>query len=398
MAMIIRAGRSTRRPGPRHGGPSTGRADTPRRGATSTGLGGRRARRRAIVTAVDIGVIGLGLIGGSLAQALARSGHQVFGHDIDPGTRATARTAAAQAPLRERWQVTASLPMAVTGRDLVVLAVPPAAVPPTLTELGALDYAGVVTDVTSVKVPVLTAARRSLRRARFVGGHPMAGRESSGFAAADPGLFAGCAWALCLEQPEDLYAWLGLADMLTSLGARVLPTTAGEHDRAVAMISHVPHLLAAALTRTAADDPMALSLGAGSFRDGTRVAASPPGLSAAMCVGNAAPVRHALRRVMDALAEADRILAGEPVEGVPEAAASDRPGGGWRDVGPLVALRSWFAPAAATRSAWPPGMSEVATLPARADVLLRLGRVGGWVTGVADDRGSVTGRRPYPPR
>jgi prephenate dehydrogenase len=349
------------------------------------------------VTAVDIAVIGLGLIGGSLAQALARAGHDVLAFDTDPGTRATARTAATQDRGAGRWDVVASLPAALAYRDLVVLAVPPPAVPAVLAEVGAAGFAGIVTDVTSVKTPVQAAAEAYLGRATFVGGHPMAGRETGGFASARPDLFAGCAWALCLPGPAALPAWLDVADVLTRLGARVVPTTAAEHDRAVATVSHVPHLLAAALVDAAAGEPLALTLAAGSFRDGTRVAATPAALSAAMCAGNAAAVRQALRMVVDSLEEADRILAGDPVPGVPPAAATGQPGG-WRDAGPMAALRSWFEPAGEVRRAWPAEPSEVASLPAVPEVLLRLGRVGGWVTGVSHDRSGVTGRRPTPMR
>jgi prephenate dehydrogenase len=122
----------------------------------------------------------------------------------------------------------------------------------------------------------------------------------------------------------------------------------------------------------AAGDPLALTLGAGSFRDGTRVAASPPALTAAMCGGNAA-TPDALDAVLSLLGTARDALG-----------AAD----------PVAALTGWLEPAAQARTAWPPRPSEPATLPARADVLLRLGRAGGWVTEVSADQRTVTAARP----
>lgn len=323
-------------------------------------------------------MIGLGLIGGSLAHALAGAGHRVLGYDADPSTRAVARTAAAQTSPGRRWQVAGTVRDAVAGAELVVLAVPLPAVGAIFDELARLRYTGLVTDVTSVKGAVrdLAASRLSTggqRLAGFVGGHPMAGRETSGFASADPNLFRGCAWVLCLEPDTDLGDWLDLAALVTSLGARVVPTTAADHDHAVATVSHVPHLVAAALVRLAADDPLALTLGAGSFRDGTRVAASPASLTAAMCGGNAEAVGTGLDSLLASLAIALAAL------------DSDHP---------IDALVEWLAPAQETRSAWPPTPSEPAELPARADILLRLGHAGGWVLAVADDRRTVTAVRP----
>ena len=175
-----------------------------------------------------IAVVGLGLIGGSLLRALAADGHAVFGYDADPATRAMARTAAAQAPMEARWQISGALADAVAGADLVVVAIPLTAVAAVLEDLAGRGYPGLVTDVTSVKEPVreLVAQRahRFGRLAGFVGGHPMAGRETAGFAAADPALFRDCAWVLCLEPGEtDLGDWLTLARLVTSLGARVVP-------------------------------------------------------------------------------------------------------------------------------------------------------------------------------
>jgi len=327
---------------------------------------------------VDIAVIGLGLIGGSALRALAARGHRVLGYDADPATRATARTAAAQAPLNARWQVTASMADAIRGVDLTVVAVPLPAIRPVFDELATAGYVGIVTDVTSVKGPVLELAEDRLRTAgqrlaSYVGGHPMAGRETSGFSAADPNLFDGCAWVLCLADDTPIRDWISVAALVTDLGARVVPATADEHDAAVASISHVPHLLASALAALIAADPLARSLGAGSFRDGTRVAASRPELTAAMCGGNAPAVRTALDAVLNDLNAARAIVDGAD---------------------PIAALGPWLEPGHTARITWPPRPGETADLPATAEVLLRLGRVGGWVTAVAPDRRTVTAVRP----
>jgi prephenate dehydrogenase len=268
---------------------------------------------------------------------------------------------------------------AAVDADLVVLAVPLPAVSDVIDELANSGFHGLITDVTSVKGPVrdLIADRwrhDGVALAGYVGGHPMTGRETSGFVASDPALFRGRAWALCLERDETaLEDFMEIAVLATSLGARVVPTTAAEHDGAVALVSHVPHLVASALVRVAAEHPLALSLGAGSFHDGTRVAASSPDLMAAMCGGNADAVDDALARVVDELRQA--------------AIALDT-----KD--PIAELRKWFAPASRARRAWPPTPSDPAELPARAEVLLRLGRAGGWITDVAADRKTVIAVRP----
>jgi prephenate dehydrogenase len=225
---------------------------------------------------------------------------------------------------------------------------------------------------------VREAVARRLRRAAtplagFVGGHPMAGKETSGFAAADPALFTGCAWVLCLDEPGALDDWLTLAGLVTSLGARVVPATSPEHDRAVAAVSHVPHLLALALAAAAATDPLALTLAAGSFRDGSRVAGSRPELVAAMCGGNAEAVLPALADVQARLDEAAKALQG-------------------RD--PIRAVREWAQDGHAARRAWPPAPGRPEQVPARAETLLRLGRAGGWITEVAPDRRTVTAFLP----
>lgn len=327
---------------------------------------------------MNIAVIGLGLIGGSLLRALARGGHQVRGYDADPATRATARTAAALAPASARWHVAGNQAEAVEGCELVMIAVPLPAVEEVLHGLVATGYSGLVSDTASVKGPVLELAAQRLDRpharlAGFVAGHPMAGRETSGFTSADPDLFTGCAWALCLEPDTSLADWLTLADLLTRLGARVVPTTAAEHDRAVAAVSHVPHLLASALAASVAGDPLALTLAAGSFRDGTRVAASSPELTASICGGNPGATRAALADLSAELARAATALAADQ---------------------PMAALRDWLAPGAAVRLGWPPRAGAREDLPVTVPALLRLGREGGWVSAVAAGRRTVIAVRP----
>ncbi len=191
--------------------------------------------------------------------------------------------------------------------DVVVVAVPFPAFGSVIDDIANGGFSGLITDVTSVKGPTRAVMADRWRRsgqalAGYVGGHPMAGREVSGFAGADPTLFRGRAWALAIEPDETpLSDWLTVARLTTGLGARVVPVTADEHDLAVAAVSHVPHLLATALMRAVADNPLALALGAGSFHDATRVAASSPSLTSAMCGANHEAVAAALDAFFDQL-------------------------------------------------------------------------------------------------
>ncbi|MFI5839378.1 prephenate dehydrogenase [Catenuloplanes sp. NPDC051500] len=324
-----------------------------------------------------VAVIGMGLIGGSVLRALAAAGHKVTGFDSDPATRGTARTASAEAPLRARWQIAPSVSAAVADAELCIVAVPLTALGTVLDELTGRGFGGLITDVTSVKVPVLELAEQYLggsqRLAGFVGGHPMAGRETSGFTAADPRLFDGCAWVLGLEPGRTMLGdWLDLADLVTGLGARAVPATAADHDRAVAAISHVPHLVASAVAEQAAG-PLAAALGAGSFRDGTRVAATRSELVAAMCGGNAEAVRPVLDAVIASLTAARDALDA-------------------RD--PIAALGPWLTPGHDVRSAWPPVPGEPLPMRPTVPALLDLGRAGGWITSVSKDRTTVTAVRP----
>jgi prephenate dehydrogenase len=247
-----------------------------------------------------VSVVGLGQLGGSLAAALVAAGRPVTGWDVDAG----ARDAAAARGVR-------------IGRELpgvVVLAVPLPAMATALDGLS-VEPDATVTDLGSVKGPVLDALGPVLGR-RFVGGHPMCGTERSGHAAVDPSLFTGARWALCLEPDTELARWLRVAEIALAVGAEVVPVTAAEHDDAVAAISHVPHLLAAALATAAADaGPLALALAAGSFRSGTRVIGSDPAFVTAMVEGNAGPTAQALDRVRTQLERPwpDLVAAGHAV-------------------------------------------------------------------------------------
>ncbi|UQU65179.1 prephenate dehydrogenase/arogenate dehydrogenase family protein [Couchioplanes caeruleus] len=315
---------------------------------------------------MNVAVIGLGLIGGSLLRALAARGHHVTGYDVSEATRHAAAEAAAEPGADGLgWRVAADIPDAVADAELVVLAVPLPALPVVTADLA--GFTGLITDVTSVKGPV----RDLLKGRRYVGGHPMAGKESSSFLASDPDLFDGCAWVLCLEPGEtELDDWLRLAALYTSIGARVVPATADEHDEAVARISHVPHLLAAALSGLIEGNPLAGALAAGSFRDGTRVAATRAELIAAMCGGNAAAVRRVLAEVLDRLEACDAELASPD---------------------PVAALTSSLRRPGELRRAWPVAGGVTVRVDREAGALLNLGRAGGWLTDAGPD---LVGQRP----
>ncbi|NIH82968.1 prephenate dehydrogenase [Amycolatopsis viridis] len=237
-------------------------------------------------------VIGLGLIGGSVLRAAAAAGRTVWG--------ATTAAGDAEAALADGFDastdVVAALRRAADRDALVVLAVPLTAVEEVLRTVGECAPSCLLTDVTSVKTGVVTAARAFAPQARFAAGHPMAGTAESGWRAGTATLFRGAAWVVCVEDDTDLAAWAEVARFAIDLGAHVVPLTAARHDEAVARISHLPHLLAAVLAAVGADGgPVALALAAGSYTDGTRVAATRPDLVRAMTEGN----REALLPVLD---------------------------------------------------------------------------------------------------
>ena len=234
-----------------------------------------------------VGVVGLGQLGGSLAAALTAAGRSVAGWDVDPAARSAAAARGVEITQEFSGVVVVAVPLPAMAEALDGLSVDPDA---TITDLG------------SVKQPVLASVGTAYGR-RFVGGHPMCGTERSGHEAVDPALFTGARWAVCLDEGTELPRWLRVAEVALTVGAEVVPVTSAEHDAAVAAVSHVPHLLAAALAAAAGEaGPLALTLAAGSFRDGTRVIASDPAFVTAMVEGNAGPVGSALDRVLAQLA------------------------------------------------------------------------------------------------
>ncbi|SDX16993.1 prephenate dehydrogenase [Amycolatopsis xylanica] len=240
----------------------------------------------------DVCVIGLGLIGGSLLRAATAAGRTAFG--------ATASEMDADAASRQGFDVTADVAVALrraAKQDaMVVLAVPLPAVEGVLRQVYEHASNCLLTDVTSVKGPVLDSVKRLAKWNKFVGGHPMAGSQESGWTATNPELFRGAAWVVCVEEDTDLQAWAEVAQLAIDVGAHVIPLPADSHDETVARISHLPHLFAAILATIGAQGgPLAMALAAGSFTDGTRVAQSRPDLVRAMTEGN----RAALLPIVD---------------------------------------------------------------------------------------------------
>ncbi|WP_307857336.1 prephenate dehydrogenase [Mycobacterium sp. SM1] len=251
-------------------------------------------------------VLGLGLIGGSIMRAAAAAGREVFGYNrsVDGAQAARSDGFDATTDLGE------ALVRAADTGALIVLAVPMPAVPPMLARIRKSAPNCPLTDVTSVKTAVLKEVVAAGLQARFVGGHPMAGTAHSGWAAGHAQLFTGAPWVLSVDDHVDAAVWSTVMTLALDCGAVVVPARSDEHDAAAAAISHLPHLLAEALAVTAAEVPLAFALAAGSFRDGTRVAASPPDLVRAMCEGNAAQLLSRLDRVIGLLSRARDSLAG----------------------------------------------------------------------------------------
>ena len=232
-------------------------------------------------------------------MGLIRNGWQVSGWDPDPAALASALELGAVATAVDSYESLVAL-----DSDLIVLAGPPRAI---LEQLDTLDTATLVIDVAGVKLEAVARARAK----RFVGTHPMAGRETHGPSGATPSLFRGATWVVTTDRADEDDLRFVEA-VLEQLGARPLRMTADEHDAGVAMISHLPQILATALVNEAADRTKTLELVAGSFRDLTRVAASDPAnwvdileLNTPQILAVIEDFRNRLRTVASALNESD---------------------------------------------------------------------------------------------
>lgn len=248
-------------------------------------------------------VVGTGLIGTSLALALRRKGVRVLLADRDQGNVRLARELGAG----EEWQPGERQAEAI---DLAVIAVPPGHVANELLSLQEGGVARFYTDVASVKAePIEHAARLGCDLTSYVASHPLAGRERSGPGAGRADLFLGRPWAFCPTAEASAEARAAVLRLIELCGANPVEVDAVDHDRAVAVVSHAPHVTAAAVAARLSDaTEVALGLAGQGVRDVTRIAGSDPGLWLGILSGNAAPVAEVLEAVSRDLAEAASAL------------------------------------------------------------------------------------------
>jgi prephenate dehydrogenase len=259
-------------------------------------------------------IVGTGLIGTSVALALRRGGTEVWLADADPAAAQLAADIGAGSVLPPSGRPGPGWPAPRPPggpADIALLAVPPQAVADTLASAQEQRLARWYTDVASVKsLPAAQARALGCDMASFVPGHPLSGRERSGPAAARADLFLGRPWVICpgpLTPPPGVAAVGALA---RSCGAEPVLASAADHDRWVALVSHAPHVVSAAMAARlteAADGALALA-GQG-LRDVTRIAAGGTGLWTQILAANAAPLSRVLAAVAADLAAAAEVLA-----------------------------------------------------------------------------------------
>ncbi|MEI7593694.1 MAG: prephenate dehydrogenase/arogenate dehydrogenase family protein [Actinomycetes bacterium] len=257
-------------------------------------------------------VIGTGLIGGSIGLALRAQGWHVTGSDDSP-------------EMAQRALVLGALDVIGfdESADVTFVATPVGAVLDQA-QFALRSTAGLVTDVGSVKAPMLSL----MSDPRFVGGHPMAGSELDGVDGARADMFEGATWVLTPIDGTDDSAFATIRSIVTTFGASVLAIPPSRHDSLVAAVSHVPHLTAATMMRLASERSeehrAVLRLAAGGFRDMTRISAGQPGIWPDICAENRDAIVDELGRLIDALVEVREIIETDDRNGLLEVLESAR--------------------------------------------------------------------------
>jgi prephenate dehydrogenase len=248
--------------------------------------------------ACSVGIVGVGLMGGSIALAALRAGYQVCLYDRHAAEKLTG-------PKFRNASVASDLAELVSKSRLIILATP----------IGALSEVGtalrdlvtplhVVSDVASAKRPAARLLASALRgRCEYVPAHPMAGSEKSGAQAARDDLFVGAVTLLCPELAGEAASVPFVTEFWEKLGTRVVLVSLPEHDQLVAVMSHLPHLVAALLIKhVAGSNKAALDLCGPGFRDATRIASGAPELWADILLSNADAVQehlHGFKRELE---------------------------------------------------------------------------------------------------
>jgi prephenate dehydrogenase len=265
-----------------------------------------------------IAVLGVGLIGGSIGLAARRRLEaEVAGFDPDP---ATLRGAVEREAIDEAG---GSVAEAVQGAEAVFCAAPVGALPGLVADaLRASADDAVVTDVGSTKRALLAGLPRDVDRERFIGGHPLAGAETSGIEHARADLFEGARWYLVPTERASGLLYDRLHRMIGELGARPLATDAETHDRMMATVSHLPHVianvLAAEATEALGDGSERLPEMGPSFRDTTRVAGANPAIWVDIFASNRDALAEGIDAVVERLRRAAALLRAEDAQGLAE--------------------------------------------------------------------------------
>ncbi|MBI2842347.1 MAG: prephenate dehydrogenase [Armatimonadetes bacterium] len=251
-----------------------------------------------------ITIIGVGLIGGSIGMAAKAKGlaRRVVGVSRRTETLQRARELAAIDT------GTKDLRSGVAEADLVFVCTPVLSIVPVIQAIaGSLKEGAIVTDVGSTKAQITRDAEAALPEGRyFVGGHPMAGLETAGVDSALPYLFLDTTYAVTPVPSTDLKALQTVVGFAEGLGAQVILMSPEQHDSSAAVISHLPHVLSAAILRLAAEEQnrsgKVFELAAGSFRDMTRVALSPPEIWRDICMSSTEALTSVIKRFEEMLA------------------------------------------------------------------------------------------------
>ena len=266
-------------------------------------------------------VVGIGLIGGSIAAGIKAQSPETKVFGIDPvqasldAACATGALDAASTPdgeLSRQW-------VSADGCDLIILAVPVFAAREWFERIEESGYNGAITDTASTKSVITGIAAEVLTdTTRYLPGHPMAGSEVNGFDGARADLFQGAYWILCPDDATADELFLNLHETFSALGARIISIDRAQHDSAVAIVSHVPHMIACSLVQLAgnhADERKELlRLAAGGFKDTTRIAAGDPRLWCGIALDNREALTAGLHELGEILQSFEQAISAEDSE------------------------------------------------------------------------------------